>query len=192
MADESIWIERFYTHFLGRDFTYLFAGGLFICIVQYVWYNDIFLPQHLSIELFGFLLASYFLGIVIRDFGVKIFPSLIDHIPTNYESPLIFFQDLVKKYDSRVINLYERDSNMLVITISIGSSSFFGGVLMGLVGFSRWFFRGIASENYIFLTLSLIAIGYFLLFSQAKEEIGNIEKERNYFATYIGNEKNNQ
>ena len=48
MKTDFSWVERFYSHFLGRDIGYLFAGGLFVCVVEYALWGEIFLPQGIS------------------------------------------------------------------------------------------------------------------------------------------------
>jgi hypothetical protein len=161
---ESNWLERFYTHFLGRDLAYTFAGGLFICVVEYALYYKVFMPQELSLELIGFVLSSYFLGSAIRDFGCRIFPSLIRKPHSRYPSHLIFYQDLIKNYDSKILNGYERLLYYLAISSSVGTSSLLSGIFIGIVGLYRWFFQAIHSTNDIGSALSLVLLGFFMVY----------------------------
>ena len=131
MATKSLWIERFYTHFLGRDICYLFSGGLFICIAEYALWGEIILPTGFSLEVIGFLMVSYFLGISIS--YIKILGTDGLTLPKGYSHYLIFNQDLVKYYDEYVLNLYERLIFWRSIAKNVGLSSFFGGVLMILL-----------------------------------------------------------
>lgn len=166
MTSESSWIDRFYSHFIGRDLAQLFAGGLFICVGQYALLNSIpFFPQQLSLELLGFLAASYFTGLLLNGIITSYCPSL-DHlkIHNGYSSSLVLFQDLIENYDSRVINQYERGKFIMVIGSSIGSSSLLGGVVMIIAASLRFLFEG---ENpsfyYVGLTFVLIIYGISML-----------------------------
>lgn len=99
MTSGILWVERFYTHFIGRDFAYTFAGGLFICIVEYAWYNKIFLPQQPSLELIAFLSASYFLGLALRDI-----PTILDSSFTfDTKKEIHLLQELIENnYDMTI------------------------------------------------------------------------------------------
>lgn len=164
MNFESTWIERFYSHFLGRDLSYTFAGGLFICIVEYVLYATVFLPQKLSLELIGFLLASYFLGSVFDDLALEIFPCLTVKKADGY-SELNFYQDFIKNYDNIIHDRYERYVCRLKIHTSVGTSSLLSGGLMLIAAIYRWFFQATpASINYIGLTFVLLLLGTFMVY----------------------------
>lgn len=177
MEIDSSWVERFYTHFLGRDFTYLFSGALFICVVEYALYVDIFLPQ-LSLELIGFLAASYFLGSVLRDIADEIFSIGDPSLPDNYKSGLVFYQALINKYDNRILDRYERYYNQLATEVSIGGSSFFGGIFMLIVFSIRLFLNmSLPSIYYIVLAISLVSVGIYML-KGGKEWVKFIEEER--------------
>ena len=130
---ESTWIERFYTHFLGRDLTYIYAGGLFICVEEYTLFYNVFIPQELSLELIGFILSSYFLGFTIREIGLWRFPKL--RKKPIYGTDLIFHQRLIENYDSKILDKYERMIYSLAIFTSVGTSSLLSGIFMGIVGF---------------------------------------------------------
>ncbi|PWB49234.1 MAG: hypothetical protein C3F06_14810 [Candidatus Methanoperedenaceae archaeon] len=134
---ESTWIERFYTHFLGRDLTYIYAGGLFICVGEYTLFYTVFMPKELSFELISFLLSSYFLGIAIREIGLNYFPLRKKLFAP---SDLIFYQKLIKNYDGRILDKYERMINILAFYTSVGTSSLLSGGFMIIVGIYKWYF----------------------------------------------------
>ncbi|PWB56519.1 MAG: hypothetical protein C3F06_01145 [Candidatus Methanoperedenaceae archaeon] len=157
---ESTWIERFYTHFLGRDLTYIYAGGLFICVVEYALYYTNPIPQELSPNLIGFILSSYFLGFSIREIGLKLFPLRKKAFD---KTDLFFHQKLIKKYDSKILDKYERMIYSLAIFTSVGTSSLLSGGFMLLVGLYRWFLQAIHSIDYIGLALGLVLLGRFLV-----------------------------
>ena len=56
-------IENYTILFLNRDFSYLFGGGMFLCIIQYLLGMNIFLNEEISPLLVGYLSASYFIGL---------------------------------------------------------------------------------------------------------------------------------
>lgn len=166
MTSESSWIDRFYSHFIGRDLAQLFAGGLFICVGQYALLNNIsFFPQQLSLELLVFLAASYFTGLLLNGIVIRLCPSL-DHlkIHNGYSSSSVLFQDLIENYDSRVINQYERGIFIMVIGSSIGSSSLFGGIVMIIAVIRRILLDGAYPSLYnVELTFVLIIYGILML-----------------------------
>lgn len=166
MTSESSWIDRFYSHFIGRDLAQLFAGGLFICVCQYAFLNKIsFFPQQLSLELLGFLAASYFIGILLYGIITWRFPSL-DHLKIHkgYSSSSVLFQDLIENYDSRIINQYERGKFIMVTGSSIGSSSLFGGIVMIIAAIRRFLFEGANTSFYYGLAFVLIIYGILMLY----------------------------
>ena len=168
---ESSWFERFYSHFIYRDFCYLFAGGLFICTIIYALKGEIFppnefLPRELSIELIGFLIGSYFLGLAIQSLGIrfKIFPKTY-YSPTPYSDSLIFFQDIITFYHPKVINEHERTFFMALIGRTVGFSSFFGAILMiAFALFYRVFMQKVPSIEYIVLTIFLVSYGIIMIY----------------------------
>lgn len=181
MTSES-WPEWFYSHVIGRDLAYSFSGGLFICIVQYTLWGNIFIPNQLSLELLGFVLISYFIGLLLLDFQTKIFPSLHVLATVNNESELLFLQSLIENYDTRIINLRERAIYQRVIGISVGSSVLWGGVIMIIVAFSRWLIEAVhPSANYIMLTFSLVILGIYMYF-YAKEQTLKLQNSNNKLA----------
>lgn len=185
MTNGYTWVEQFCTHFTGRDLAYIFAGGIFICVVEYAWYNKIFFPQQLSLELIGFLSVSYVLGLVFRDLVSIIWPCLNYDTPTNYPSEIVLFQVLIENYNINVFDRYERNVYFQTANKSIGASSLFGGVLMVLLALKRWFFNEvIPSENYVVLTIILFLIGIFML-DVAKRRARNIEFHQGHLIDYI-------
>lgn len=169
MTAEISWVERFYTHFIGRDFCYLFGGGLFICVVEYTYWGKIFLPNGFSLELIGFLMLSYFVGVAISHTGTNLnFPGKMK-TPAGYSSSLLFLQDLIENYDERVLNQHERYVFFMNVGKSFGLSSLLGGILMIIFALSRWMFN---KENpaieYFWLALSLLVFGILMLFDARK------------------------
>jgi hypothetical protein len=179
MNADSSWVERLYTDFLARDLAYLFAGGLFISIIEYTLYTKIFLPQQISLELFGFLGVSYFLGIIFHQIG-NLFPFLQDDFPNGYQSEIVLFQYLFKEYDKRVINLLERTRFHFKSAITIGISSFLGGILMTVFALYRWLFEAVLpSELDIGLIFGIVSFGIVNLYmaKDFREMIGKDYKE---------------
>lgn len=190
MTSES-WIDRFYSHFIGRDLAQLFAGWLFICVCQYAFLNKIyFFPQQLSLELLGFLAASYFTGLLLNGIVIWLFPSL-DHlkIHNDYSSSLVLFQDLIKNYDSRVINQYERGIFIMVTGSSIGFSSLLGGIVMIIAAIRRILFEG-AYPSFYYDGLAIVLIIYgFLMLCYAKGTGGWIAEQQHALIEAIRSEK---
>lgn len=185
MTTGSSIVERFYSHFFCRDLTYIFAGGLFISILEFVVFKNIYLPQQISLELIGFLMASYFLGSILRDIASYVWQFKDIQLPENYQSELVLYQDLIKNYDSNILTKYERFVFNLAIAASVGSSSFFGGVLMIIVAIGRWvFLSDPPTINYIGLTAGLVFIGSFLL-NDYKKWVEFIEKEQRFLVDNI-------
>ena len=165
MSTETSWVERFYTHFLGRDLLYIFSGGLFICAAEYAFWGKIFLPQGLSLEVIGFIMVSYFIGRAIYrlDFLLKITGNIPP--PTDYSDSLFFIQDLIKNYDERLINQLERYIFFMNIGKTVGMSSLLGGILMIIFTFIRMIFSTESTTiEYLLLAISLLVYGIFMVF----------------------------
>lgn len=191
MTSESSWIDRFYSHFIGRDLAQLFAGGLFICVGQYALLNNIsFFPQQLSLELLGFLAASYFTGLLLNGIVIRLCPSL-DHlkIHNDYSSSLVLFQDLIKNYDSRVINQYERGIFIMVTGSSIGFSSLLGGIVMIIAAIRRILFEGAYPSSYYDGVAVVLIIYGILMLSYAKGTGGWIAEQQQALIEAIHSEK---
>lgn len=60
---EPTWIDRIYTHFVGRDLTYLAAGTLMIAVEQWAWLGDITFLDTFTPQLLAYLVLAYFLGL---------------------------------------------------------------------------------------------------------------------------------
>lgn len=169
MTSNISWVERFYTHFLGRDLCHLFGGGLFICVVEYAYLGKIFLPKGFSLEVIGFLMLSYFVGVAINNTSHNLKFSASIKTPTHYSNSLFFLQDLIENYDERIINQLERYIYFYNVGNSFGFSSLLGGILMIIFALSRWMFN---NENpaieYFLLTLSLLVFGILMLFDSRK------------------------
>lgn len=191
MTSESSWIDRFYSHFIGRDLAQLFAGGLFICVGQYALLNNIsFFPQQLSLELLGFLAASYFTGLLLNGIIIRLCPSL-DHlkIHNGYSSSLVLFQDLIDNYDSRVINQYERGIFIMVTGSSIGFSSLLGGIVMIIAAIRRILFEGAYTSFYYDGVAFVLIIYGILMLSYAKGTGGWIAEQQRALIEAIHSEK---
>lgn len=164
MPDGYSMVERFYTHFLCRDLIYIFSGGQFIITLELALFNKIYLPKEISLELISFLLTSYFLGSVLRDIAGDVFGLKDPRTPEPYKSILVFHHNLTQNYDINVLNRYERMVFNLGIAASIGSSSFFGGLLMFIAAACNWLFLDIPSTiYYILLSFGLVFIGVYLI-----------------------------
>ncbi len=176
MKPNSSWVERFYTHFLGRDLTYLFAGGLFIRVVKYALWAKSDLPQKLDLELVGFLFLSYFIGLTLSEFGgiIGIVKKRFDP-PNPYKHTLLFKQDVVEHYNVFILNQLERTIFLMHVGASVGVSSLFGGVFMGILAILRFIrcilnykhisfeYLGLTAE-YLGLTVFLIVWGFCLVY----------------------------
>jgi len=165
MPFETSWVERFYTHFLGRDLLYIFSGGLFICTAEYAVLGKIFLPQGLSLEVIGFIMISYFIGQVI--YRLDFYFDITSHLPMTlgYPNLMSFEQALIKNYDERILNQLERYIFFMNIGKSVGVTSLFGGILMIIFIFIRMFFSTEPTTiEYILLAVSLLIYGIFMIF----------------------------
>ncbi len=178
MNEDSSWFAHLYTDFLARDLAYFFAGGLFISIIEYTLYTKIFLPQQISLELFGFLGVSYFLGIIFHQIGYEL-KFLKEDFPNGYESDIVLFHDLIKNYDKRAINMLERTKFHFKSAITIGISSFLGGIFMTVFALYRWLFEAVLpSEVNIGLIFGIVSFGIVNLYigKTFKEIIKDDEK----------------
>lgn len=166
-----------------RDFAYLFGGGLFIFVFQkYILVESTFLEGGNSyLLLFGYLSASYFIGLSLYQAGGKLTKvPFLERIKWNtipyphpYENCKILARHiLVDKYDKRIINNIERNENLFGVGNTIGACSFFGGFLM----LFNWIFRFIISKIlpsistvtnticYFAIMIILISIGCFMFY----------------------------
>lgn len=166
MTDETLWIERLYTRFLARDLCILFSGGLFICILEYAFWREIFLPKGFSLEVIGFFMVSYFIGLFFSGLSRRLKIFDVSSPPTGYLDNLFFYQDMVKNYDDFVVNHYERFVFFLNAGSIVGLSSFLGGILMIMMAFSREILKiENITVNYILLVISLLFYGIFMMYN---------------------------
>lgn len=203
MKTQSSWAERFYTHFIYRDFCYLFAGGLFISIVEYVLLGDIFLPNKLSLELLGFLIGSYLIGLAIESLSGQIGLTYNGYLnPPQYSSYLLFMQDTIMNFDEKVLNEHERTFFMGLIGKTVGASSFFGALLMFVSTFIHFIFKSQAPTfEYLMISFSLLIYGLYMIFDsrhlfkqyeRENKELGEgILSNQNKNTVQISNEKKN-
>lgn len=168
----SSWIERFYTHFIGRDMSYVFAGGLSISVVEYTLWGEIVFPQKLSIELVGFFLFSYFLGIAISEIGSYIgYCSKCIRLPKGYSQIVLLYQDLFEKFDDRIFNDLERNIFLLISGVSIGMSSFLSGFFMLVYTIYTFSVDETPTIENIFLAFCLIIFGIFMIMISKKQKL---------------------
>ena len=134
MADIS-WIERAYTNFIYRDICHVFSGGLLICVFEYIFWGKIFLPEGFNLGTIGFLLFSFFIGLGIVPTNLFIIgiianivkPPFVENKNPNY---LLLYQEIIEKYDIRVINELERINFLTLIGRTVGGSSLISGIFM--------------------------------------------------------------
>ena len=138
MADIS-WIERAYINFIYRDICHVFSGGLLICVFEYILWGEIFLPKGFSFETIGFILFSYFLGLgIVSRNGFII--SFIEHVfnlcyaTKKYSTEFLLLQEIMEKYDTRIVNELERLSFLTLIGRTVGISSLISGIFMTVIG----------------------------------------------------------
>lgn len=169
MGTESSWIEHFYSHFLGRDICYLFSGGLFISVVEYEYWGELHLPKGFSLEVVGFLMLSYFVGLSISAIETIIEKSgkiMVKSVePTGYPNLLSFNQVLIKNYDEKILNNLERMIFMMNAVQNVGLSAILGGILMIVLALIRLILRieGTTVESNL-LAFSLLIFGILLIF----------------------------
>ncbi|VVB91431.1 Uncharacterised protein [uncultured archaeon] len=163
------WVEHFYSLFLSRDICILFGGGLLICAVEFAMWEKIFLPKELSLELIGFLLVSYFLGLAISELGdwFNILGEM--KLPEGYQSFFLFIQDMTENYNDNVLNRYERYIFVMNAGKIVGLSSLFGAVVIIMFALIRFIFNTkIPTVEYILLVFSLLIYGAFMIFDSRK------------------------
>lgn len=177
---ELSWFERFYTYFIYRDLSYIFSGGLFICVIEYILWNEIILPKGISLEVIGFLLISYYLGLAIGNLNntIRLFPSEA-FLPEGYSSRLVLKQDIIDNFDHQIVSEYLRTMDQQLIGPTIGTSSFLGGLLMIFVATIRCFQNGahFSIEYYVFAFSLLIYSIYMLFHSRTNNKL--IERNEN-------------
>lgn len=163
MKDNFSMLERFYTHFIGRDLSLLFSGGLLLSIVEYTFFDEIFISKGLSLEVIGFLVLSYFIGYTFHfvDRKIKISGKLTN--PIGYSHDLLFIQDFLENYNEHVFNRYERYIFMLNCTRYVGISSLLGGVIMILSTPIRLILNKTTTFEYIFLIFSFLFFGIIMI-----------------------------
>ena len=172
MAEIS-WIERAYTNFIYRDLCHVFSGGLIICVFEYILWGEIFLPEVFSLEAIGFLLFSFFIGLGIMGrnrFIMPIIRSLLKSSPIqmNFSNRLLLQQEIIDKYDVRIIDELERMNFLTLIGRSVGISSLISGIFMIGIGLIQTLFklRDVTFEYFtiaffLFLFGSIMVYDYF-------------------------------
>ena len=190
MTNESSWVERFYSHFLGRDVSYLFAGGLFICVVQYALNNQLNLPDKISLELFGFIVGSYFLGLALSEASWKPL-GIVDKDPypilKDSKDAILLYEKLVKNCHPYTINRLERTNFFMHVGASVGVAAYFGAIFMlGLENCRQKLRLEICSLNfenrlnftssYFWIMLGLALYGLFMIWHSRKKNDDHLKE----------------
>ena len=194
MAEIS-WIESAYTKFLYRDLCYIFSGGLYICVFEYILWGEIFLPVGFSLEVIGFLLLSFFLGLgfvgmntAIISYIEKIFK--IYQIEEKYSNILFLDQEIIDKYDTKIINELERMSFLTLIGRTVGISLFANGIFMVGIGFIQFIFKiKYITFEYSAIAILLLLFGVLMVIDYFRWENYNVE-HLNDFHEKIAGKKN--
>lgn len=192
MTTDFSWMERFYSYFLGRDICHIFSGALFICVVEYAIFGEVLLPKGLSLESFGFLLGSYFLGLTIMSLNHHIGLSGKVVLPKGYSDIIFFTQDMIDNYDDRILNRFERIIFMMNVGQSVGLSSLFGAIFMIIHGLYNFIFKTeIPTDEYMFLVFSLLIYGIYMIFD-TRTYVRRINNMQNSIAEDIKSKTGNQ
>ncbi|NJD54474.1 MAG: hypothetical protein FIB07_16635 [Candidatus Methanoperedens sp.] len=179
MATGVSWAEHFYSYFLGRDICYIFVGGLLISIVEYAYFGKIYFPEGLSLEVGGFLMISYLVGLSIVAIANIIHISPKTEIPDGY-SFFSFDHTILNTYNQRVLNIIERMTFMSNIGAYVGLSSLLGAAFMIILNLIRLFLKiGDTSFEYKLLVVSLVIFGIIMIYysNTTTKEINQARKE---------------
>jgi len=159
---EISWIERAYTNFIYRDLCHVFSGGLIICVFEYILWGEIFLPEVFSLEAIGFLLFSFFIGLgivgrspFIMSIIVRLFGLSLSQI--NFSSELLLKQEIIDKYDARIIDELERMSFLTLIGRTIGISSLISGIFMIGIGLIQTLFK-LKDVTFEYFTIAILLV----------------------------------
>jgi hypothetical protein len=100
---------------------------------------------------------------------------------------LIFNQELMEKnFDSRVLNQYERFNFQRLIGISIGFSTFLGGILFLIITLGRLFFESVSiSRNYIIFAFGLIFVGLWIIKDMGEGYTRALEKNQKEMIKWV-------
>lgn len=175
------WIAYFYSHFLSRDLTYVFAGGLFIYIVYYSFKDCGYLPKDFSFETIAYLLLSYFIGFAISEFGDRI--HLVNKSLRKREKNrsknkkskkdknripklLLIKQNIKDNYTESLLIELERINFHMHIGASIGSAILFGSLTMI---YKLIFIKKSININIILITLGLLILAAFMVYYSRKK-----------------------
>ena len=134
------WIERVYTHFLGRDVCYVFSGGLLVYL-----FGEAFppvhsiIPEEFDFEVLVFLVLSYFLGLVLNEILTKLLVgercrlfSLGYSYPPGYRGnggSALFYSQAYKFLHRNVLRLLERQIFLQHAASTIGISLSVGAII---------------------------------------------------------------
>lgn len=141
MALESSWVDRLYSHFLGRDLAYAAAGFVPLWAVQKTWFPDKkFIPEgswsdaYTAVWVVGFTLACYLTGLVLSESAAMVGVDTrlrgekrFDHYRRigRLQEPL--FSLLVKKHERTVFLM--TIASALFASSAVSSLVFLTGIL---------------------------------------------------------------
>ena len=140
--------------------------------MEYALWGEIFLPQGISLELIGFLIGSYFLGLILSELSTEIGHPLKNlKLPSDYQALLSLHQDLLETYDDKVLNRYERMIFLMTAGAAIGTSSFLGGVFMGVLVLYRYICNAeLPSNEYLLLTVGLLIYSFCMVRNSERQK----------------------
>ncbi len=135
-------------------------------------WGEIFLPQGISLELIGFLIGSYFLGLTLSEVSSEFGHPLKNvELPHDYQALLPLYQYIFENYDDRVLNQYERMNFMMAAGAAIGTSSLLGVAFMVLLVLYRYIFNAELPPNeYLLLTVGLLIYGYCMVRNSERQK----------------------
>ncbi len=186
MEDKGTWVEQLYTHFLGRDLSYLFGGGLFIFVAEYSLFNISYIPEKVF-EFIAFLLGSYFLGLGISEVSRVVIKKRI----RTREEELVIYEKIVGNYNSRTIDRHERTVFLMHVGASLGASASLSAIMMFIGGVLRYINdTGTLNTHYILVTLGLTVYGIYMAFFYTKEKRNRAKEEQDILVKALDNSAN--
>lgn len=125
---ESGWLDRVYTHFLGRDLVFTFAGAIVLYAARYAFLNEPGLPEMTLFEGAGVILVSYTIGISTYIFFGK--TRIIDQetMKSWYEGRIVVYDKLRKEKSPYTIIDIERRFFLLIFFGAVGAACLLGSL----------------------------------------------------------------
>lgn len=116
-------LEKLYTHFILRDFVYVFGGGLVIAVTFYAARGELFfedIDAHLNLYYaISFITASYFLGHILQFAGrIRLIVDVHPYEVEGYKNYIEMIIALNKRIGAEGMREYER----IVFQKHIGST----------------------------------------------------------------------